>query len=344
VYLDLGLDATDNIFLGGAVRFEDFSDFGENVTFKVNGRVKTSDNRFSLRGSVSSGFRAPSLHQIFLSNIQTLISAGTVSNQGTFDNDSPVLRQLGVDKLKEETATNITFGIASRPIDGLFVSVDVFQIDLDDRIVYSSAIASDDSTTTVGRILLANSITSLKFFINAVNTRTQGIDVVASYDWGKLRLNFAASFLDHSIEDTINTPDVLAADGIDIFDRKEQSRILTSRPTEKVILGASYDFDPITIGGSGIYFGSVTWQHAGGAAFDQTFSSKILVDLFASVRITNQISFTVSTNNLFDVFPDVIDTKGDVVTDLGGRFKYPWEVNQFGFNGRVILATVNFTL
>ena len=79
-------------------------------------------------------------------------------------------------------------------------------------------------------------------------------------------------------------------------------------------------------------------------AFDQVFSSKILVDLFASVRITNQISFTVSVNNLFDVFPDVIDTKGDFVTDLGGRFKYPWEVNQFGFNGRIVLATVNFTL
>jgi len=295
-----------------------------------------------------------------LSNIQTLISAGTVSNQGTFNNDSPVLRQLGVEKLKEETATNITFGIASRPIDGLFVSVDVFQIDLDDRIVYSTAIASSDTTTTVGRILLANSITSLKFFINAVNTRTQGIDIVASYDWGKLSLNLAASFLDHSIEGKINTPDVLAADEIDIFDRKEQSRILTARPTEKVILGASYDFDPLTVGASGIYFGSVEWAHTNNGlngvdlgdgplptedeAFDQIFSSKILVDLFASVRITNQISFTVSVNNLFDVFPDVIDTKGDFVVDLGGRFKYPWEVNQFGFNGRIILGTVNFNL
>ncbi|MCH8034054.1 MAG: TonB-dependent receptor, partial [Bacteroidetes bacterium] len=319
-----------------------------------------SDNKFSVRGSISSGFRAPSLHQIFLSNIQTLISAGTVSNQGTFDNDSPVLRQLGVDKLKEETSINISFGIASRPIDGLFVSVDVFQIDLDDRIVYSSAIFTNDTASTVYRILQANSITSLKFFINAVNTRTQGIDVVASYDWGKLRLNFAASFLDHTIEGKINTPKVLEDDGIDIFDRKEQSRILTARPNEKVILGASYDFNPVTVGVTGIYFGSVTWQHVNNglngvdlgngplptddAAFDQTFSSKALVDLFASVRITNEISFTVSVNNLLDVFPDVIDTKGDFVTDLGGRFKYPWEVNQFGFNGRVILVTVNFTL
>jgi iron complex outermembrane receptor protein len=360
VYLDLGLDITENIFLGGATRFEDYSDFGENVTFKVNGRVKTSDNRFSVRGAVSSGFRAPSLHQIHLSNIQTLISAGTVSNQGTFNNDSPVLRQLGVDKLKEETSLNITVGFASRPIEGLFLSVDVFKIDLDDRIVYSSSIASSDTTTTVGKILQANSITSLKFFINAVNTSTKGIDIVASYDWGKLRLNLAASFLDHSIEGKINTPKVLADDGIDIFDRKEQSRILTARPTEKVILGASYDFDPVIVGVTGIYFGSVTWQHVDNglngadlgngplptddAAFDQTFSAKVLTDLFATLRLTNHISFTVSVNNLFNVYPDVIDTKGDFVTDLGGRFKYPWEVNQFGFNGRVVLATVNFNL
>ena len=159
-----------------------------------------------------------------------------------------------------------------------------------------------------------------------------------------MRLNLAASFLDHSIEGRINTPKVLEDDGIDIFDRKEQSRLLTARPTEKVILGASYDFDPLTCGVTGIYFGSVTWQHAGDAAFDQTFSAKVLTDLFATLRITNDISFTVSVNNLFDVFPDVIDTKGDFVTDLGGRFKYPWEVNQFGFNGRIVLATVNFTL
>ncbi|GMR24835.1 MAG: TonB-dependent receptor [Ignavibacteria bacterium] len=360
VYLDLGLDITENIFLGGATRFEEYSDFGENFTFKINGRVKTSDNRFSVRGSISSGFRAPSLHQIHLSNIQTLISAGTVSNQGTFNNDSPVLRQLGVDKLKEETSTNITLGFASRPIDGLFLSVDVFQIDLDDRIVYSSSIFTSDTTTTVYRILQANSITSLKFFINAVNTRTQGIDIVASYDWGKLRLNLAASFLKHSIEGKIKTPKVLEDDGIDIFDRKEQSRILTARPTEKVILGISYDFDPVIVGVSGIYFGSVKWQHVNNglngvdlgngplptddAAFDQVFSAKVLTDLFATLRITNEISFTVSVNNLFNVYPDVIDTKGDFVTDLGGRFKYPWEVNQFGFNGRVVLATVNFNL
>ena len=216
-YIDAGVDVTDNFYIGAATRYEDYSDFGTNLTYKVNARLKSALNRYSLRGSVSSGFRAPSLHQIHLSIIQTLVSGGTVSNQGTFDNNNPVLRKLGVDKLKDEQSVNLTLGVAGRPLDDLFVSVDLFQIDLDDRIVYSSSIASSDPNTTVGGILQQNNITSLKFFINAVKTRTKGVDIVANYQLDKLRLNGAASLYDHSIEGKINTPAVLASEGIDIF-------------------------------------------------------------------------------------------------------------------------------
>ena len=232
-YVDAGFDLTENLFLGAAARFENYSDFGNNATFKVNGRIKSPLNRFSLRGSVATGFRAPSLHQIHLSIIQTLISDGTVSNQGTFDNNSPVLRNLGVDNLKEEESLNFSIGVAARPIDNLFVSLDFFQIDVDDRIVYSSSIAAIDTNGIVAEILAANSITSLKFFINAVNTRTRGADFVANYQYENLRLNAAASFYDHSIEGRINTPTILENEGVDIFDRKEQSRVLSARTQSK---------------------------------------------------------------------------------------------------------------
>ena len=88
-------------------------------------------------------------------------------------------------------------------------------------------------------------------------------------------------------------------------------------------------------------FGEVTWQNASGAQFDQTFSAKIVTDVNVSYRFTRSIAFGVVVNNLFNVYPDVIDTKGDVVTDLGGRFKYPWEVNQFGFNGLTFSGNLN---
>ncbi len=343
-YIDVGADFTENFFAGAAVRYEDYSDFGTSVTYKVNARIKDQLNRYVLRGSVSTGFRAPSLHQIHLSIIQTLISGGTVSNQGTFDNSSPVLRKLGVDQLKEEESLNFTLGLAARPVSNLYLSLDFFQIDLDDRIVYSSSIASSDTNTTVGEILQQNNITSLKFFINAVNTRTRGVDFVANYQMDKLGLNLAASFYDHEIEGRINTPDVLVQDGIDIFDRKEQSRILSSRPNQKIILGATYDFNPFVFGLTATNFGEVTWQHASDPDKDQTFSAKALFDLNLSYRIRQGVGISLLVNNLLDTYPDEIDTKGDVVTDLGGRFRYPWEVNQFGFNGRTILGSLNLSL
>ena len=90
------------------------------------------------------------------------------------------------------------------------------------------------------------------------------------------------------------------------------------------------------------YFGEVTWQHASTPANDQTFTGKVITDLIISYDFSDKISARIAINNLLDVYPDVIDTKGDFVTDLGGRFKYPWEVNQFGFNGTVINGGVTF--
>ncbi|MCP5064423.1 MAG: TonB-dependent receptor [Ignavibacteriae bacterium] len=342
-YVDLSSDITNNLFVGVAARYEKYSDFGTNLTYKVSARIKTEDSRYSLRGSISSGFRAPALHQIYLSNIQTLISGGTISNQGTFNNNSPVLRKLGVEQLKDENSTNMSVGLAARPIDNLSFSIDFYQINLEDRIVYSSSISSTDTTTTVGQILSDNNITSLKFFINAVDTKTQGVDIVANYKLDKLDLRAAATFSKHSIEGKIKTPSVLEADGVDIFDRKEQSRLLTARPRTKIVLGASYDLAPLKVGLSGTHFGDVTWQHASDPNMDQTFAAKIIFDLNASYPLSKEITLSVMVNNLLDTYPDEIDTKGDSVTDLGGRFKYPWEVNQFGFNGRVFLATINFT-
>jgi len=344
-YVEGTLDITEDLLLGAAVRTEKYSDFGNVTNYKVNARYKLLDDRLSLRGSLSTGFRAPSLHQIYLSNIQTLISGGTVSEQGTFNNESGVLRRLGVGKLNAETAQNLTIGVAAKPISGLYLSVDYYNITVDDRIVYSSSIATSDTTSDVYEILQQNNITSLKFFLNAVNTRTSGIDIVAAYSFNvsrsKFGVNLAANFNKNEIEGRIATPEPLSRANIDIFDRKEQSRILTARPNDKIILGLSYEIGHFKAVLNNTRFGEVTWQNASGAQFDQTFSAKIVTDVNLSYRFTNSIAFGIVVNNLLDVYPDEIDTKGDVVTDLGGRFKYPWEVNQFGFNGMTLSANLN---
>ena len=346
VYGDLGVDLTPDFFLGGAARFESYSDFGENFTWKVNGRYKLMEDRVSVRAAASTGFRAPSLHQIYLSIIQTLVSGGTVSNQGTFNNESEVLERLDVPQLTDENALNLTAGVAINPVPGLTASLDVYQVEVDDRIVYSSSIAS--SQGVVGQVLNDFNITSLKFFINAVDTRTRGLDFVLSYNQlvgpGRANVSFAVNVNDTEIQGQISTPAPIAAANVDIFDRKEQSRILSARPSDKEILTLGYEWNALRVVLNNTRFGTVTWQHATDPANDQEFAAKILTDLYVHYQFTQMLGLGVAVNNVFDVYPEEIDEKSDPLTTLGGRFRYPWEVNQFGFAGTTFSAnlTVQF--
>jgi len=360
-YGDAEYDVTDDLLVGAAARFENYSDFGTSVTWKANGRYKMMDDNLSVRGSVSTGFRAPSLHQMYMSNIQTLISGGTVSNQGTYNNESSVVASLGVDKLKEENSFNMAFGLAFKPMKGLYTSFDYYDISVDDRIVYSGEIGSTDPTTLVYSVLEEEKITSLKFFTNAVDTKTSGMDIVVSYSGmnlgpGSLDINLAANVNKTEIVGAIATPAPIADAGVDLFNRKEQSRIESARPADKMTIGFTYNMGNLSIALNNTRFGEVTWRHSnnglngaplgpGGSAlpvndedYDQTFSAKMLTDLNLSYQLNDMIGLNLSINNLGDVYPDEIDTKGDFVTNLGDRFKYPWEVNQFGFMGTTVLA------
>ncbi len=339
----------EGLLLTAAKRFEEYSDFGYTDNWMISGRYLLNDFT-SIRTSQSHGFRAPSLHQMYMSNIQTLLSAGTVSNQGTYNNESDVVASLGVDKLTEEESFNRSIGIAWQPTGGIYASFDMYNIKVDDRIVYSSSIASSDPTTQVNQILSDADITSLKFFTNAVDTKTNGIDIVLGYSDlnigpGSLDLNWAANFNETEIVGAITTPDPIAEAGVDIFDRKEQSRIETARPAYKITGGLTYNVGGLSIALNRTTFGEVTWKHMGGDAAkdyddatDQIFSPKSLLDLNVNYQLNDMIGLNLTVNNLGDVYPDEINTKGDFEADLGGRFQYPWEVNQFGFTGTTVLA------
>lgn len=350
VYGAIDWEPTENILIGGAVRYEDFSDFGDNTSWKLNGRYSLGD-KGAIRASYGTGFRAPSLHQIYLSNVQTLVSGGTISNQGTFNNVDPIIRDgLGVPQLTAETAKNISAGITYKPLRNLSLSLDFYNVKVDNRVLFTNEIGydGDDGTTNpVEQILIDNSITSLKFFVNAVSTNTTGVDLVANYrnielGKGKLTATLAANFNNTEIDGKIDTPTLLDENGYDIFNRKEQSRILSSRPKTKALLGFDYELNKWSFALNNTYFGEVTWQHATDVDKDQTFSGKIITDLNFGYEFSNRLSASLSVSNLLDVYPDEIETGGDVVTDLGGRFKYPWEVSQFGTNGTTISGGLTF--
>ncbi|MBT8219810.1 MAG: TonB-dependent receptor [Bacteroidia bacterium] len=342
IYAGLDWDISESFLLGGAIRFEDYSDFGSNVSWKVNARQLLGNNMGAIRASVSTGFRAPSLHQIYLSNIQTLVSGGTVSNQGTFNNESDVVRGLGIDALDAETALNFTAGLTFKLTNKINFSLDYYNISLDDRVLFTGEVGgTGNPSNSLDMALAAFDVTSIKFFINAMDTKTEGLDFVLNFNdislgnSNQLDLIFALNANNTDIEGTIQTPDILENAGINIFNRKEQSRVTSARPDLKFTVGSNWTLGDFTASLNNTYFGEVTWQHASNLSLDQTFGAKVITDLILGYRLSDDVSVDLTINNLFDVYPDVIETGGDVVTDLGGRFRYPWEVNQFGFNGAI---------
>lgn len=349
-YATLDWDISDDFLIGGAARYENYSDFGGNTSWKVNSRYKLGEAGV-LRASYGTGFRAPSLHQVYLSNVQTLVSGSTISNQGTFNNVSPVIKGLGVASLFAETSKSFSAGLTVKASRDFTISLDYYNITVEDRVVFSGEIGGVDdngnANAAVQQVLDDNSVTSIKFFINAADTKTQGFDYSMHYkniDFasGKLGLNLALNINSTKLEGEVKTPTKLSGYKNAIFNRKEQSRIISARPNTKFLFGANYKLNKFTANLNNTYFGEVTWQHAVDAGKDQTFGGKVVTDLSFGYEFSDVISFTAQVNNLFDVYPDQIDTKGDVVTDLGGRFKYPWEVNQFGFSGTIFKAGLTF--
>ena len=353
LYAGLDYDVSNDFLVGAAVRFEDYSDFGGNFSWKLNARQKLGGDKGAVRASVSTGFRAPSLHQIYLSNIQTLVVGGNIAQEGTFNNVSPVTRELlGVPQLDAETSLNITAGLTYRLSDYITASVDYYNVQVDDRILFSNQIGTTalPDGNAVRTQLLNSGVESFKFFVNALDTRTSGVDVVLNFDninvgeSGRLGLVLALNANSTDIEGEINAPAVFQENNIEIFNREEEARVTSARPDLKVSFGANLNVGEFQASLNNTYFGKVTWQHPANPGFDQTFSAKVLTDLILGYNLSDQTRINLTVNNLFDVYPDEINPFDDFETNLGGRFRYPWEVNQFGFLGAIVKFGISFKI
>lgn len=339
-YGDLQREFGDRVLVNLAGRFEDYSDFGNKVTGKFSTRVTVIPDLLNFRTSISTGFRAPSLHQAHFSSVQTILVNNELTQQGTFSNESPVVHALNIPNLKEETSRYFGAGLMLKPDNNFFVTADYYLLKVDDRIVFTGTLTNTDSTTLVGGILNDFDISGMKFFTNAIDTKTTGLDVVMGYDnldigTGRLNASLAANFNQTEIVGSLNTPDILESEGNVLFDRKERSRIECARPKDKYILRLGYKINKWQVNLNNVRFGEVTWRHATNSNNDQTFGAKILTDASLTYELSENNSWvTIGADNVFDVYPDVINPGSDPVTNLAGRFKYPWDVNQFGFAGR----------
>lgn len=308
-YADVEVDFTDKFLLTGAVRFEDYSDFGETLNGKLAARVSPSD-RFALRGAVSTGFRAPSLHQSFFNTVTVDLVDNRLVETGIFRNDSRIAQFLGIPKLKEETSVSISAGFTANLLDNLSISVDGYIVNVDDRIVLTGTFGNDafgDPIPELIALFQQVGATSGRFFTNAIDTETKGLDIVATYDLrsgqNKFRFSLAANFNDNEVQDKLNIPASLVGQEDIYFGPQERSLIETNNPDTKVNFTFNYNRNKFSALVRNVYFGEVT-RNGFPFGIVQKHDATIVTDVSLSYRLTSNLSVTVGGNNIFDVLPD----------------------------------------
>jgi iron complex outermembrane receptor protein len=371
IYLDLEQDITKAWLLTGALRFENYSDFGSTLNYKLSSLYKFSD-LFNIRASLSSGFRAPSLQQRFYAKTNTLFvtsSAGLVPVQaGTFTNESAIAALLGIPKLKEETSHSYSVGLTAKPFSGFEVTVDAYQINIKDRIILTNNF-NGNTNAQIKAILDANGASTANFFTNAIDTRARGLEAVLAYtkrflQKHSLRATLAMTFIDNSIEKDANGKPIIRASElltnggqlVNYFNREDQSRVEVANPKNKVSLALNYKYSKFSAMVRFVRFGEVTyWDPLNATAptmlvnaftgqnevTDQTFSAKTVTDLSLSYEILKSVTATIGANNLFNVYPDIQSHSNN---QSAGRFLYSRRVQQMGFNGAYYFARLKLNL
>lgn len=346
VYAGLEADLTDRFSAGVTGRYEDYSDFGDKFSGKLSARYAFTD-AVALRATASSGFRAPSLAQQSYQAVTSTIINGTFVERGTFPAASAAAQALGSAPLKAETSTSYSLGLVLQPADRLYLTVDAYQIDIDDRIVLSSNITTTDNAAVAQ--LLAGlglpQVTAFSYFTNGLDTRTRGVDAVASYTVplaaSTLELTAAYSYNDTEVKDTSGSPPVFASLGIDqsLIGRDEIGRIEDSFPHDKTIVSGTWRADHWELGLAATRHGSFTVRNSATAARDQTYDATWVLDASASYRPSERWTLTLGADNVLDTYPD---RTVDAQNSTWGMLPYS-NYSPFGFNGAYVYGRVRYT-
>ncbi|XLS28578.1 TonB-dependent receptor domain-containing protein [Flavobacteriaceae bacterium M23B6Z8] len=353
-YFEVEADFTEKFLMTFATRFEDYSDFGSTINFKLSGRYKISEN-FNLRTALNTGFRAPSLHQLNFNSTSTIFDqAGNPVEVGTFSNDSRAAELLGIPQLTEETSQSISLGFTSKiPSANLAITVDGFFVAIDDRVVYTGQFRGPGTGSELDNLLAQANATAASFFANAIDTETKGVDVVVTHktfvgDNAQLKSDLAATFSQTRQVGDINDSEVLRNAGLTSTYFPEDSRVYLeeSVPRTKVNLTNSLTTDKFNIFLRNVYFGEVT-EATPNVDLQQEFGAKIVTDLSFGYKVTNEFTVTVGANNLLDVYPDrAAETFENASGNnrSGGRFDWSRRSQQFGIGGRFLFARLSLNM
>jgi iron complex outermembrane recepter protein len=357
LYADVSSDITSKWLVDVAGRFEHYNDFGNTTTGKLSTRYQLHPG-YALRGSVSTGFRAPSLMQEFFSSTATNFVSGVPFDIKTFPANTAEAAALGASPLKAEKSRNVGFGVAAEPLPSLSFTADYYYIEVDDRIVLSNNFTGAAAVTALQNIGVTG-VSGGRYFTNAIDTRTHGYDVIANYGLtfstsSVLRLSAAYNWTRTRVTRVDTLPANLSGLKSSLFDRVEQARIELGNPENNLILGAAYTLDKLGLNLRTQRYGQVTsFSATPSNAFgplDQTFAPKWITDVSASYSL-GRASLTIGSDNVFDVYPDRNNNNGNIATvasENGGTANFgifPYSgISPFGFNGRFIYTKLSLGL
>ena len=342
-YVDLDAKFSDAFSTTFATRYENYSDFGSTINFKLASRYKITDN-FAVRGAVSTGFRAPSLHQRYFNAVATQFVAGIPSEVGTFPNDSDIADKIGIESLKQEESTSASIGFTAKlPEANIKITADAYYIAIEDRITYT-----DTFDIPAG---ISTNAESAAFFTNAIDTESKGIDIIITHNANlgndiTLKSDLSATFSQTRKVDDTHFPQKIAdspstADDNAFF--SEQSRIYLeeSVPRTKLNLSNTLSVGRFNVFLRNVYFGKVT-EASNDILSQQVYSSKVVTDLSVGFEATDNLRVTIGANNLLDVYPDRTNAANSNFSS--GRFEWSRRAQQFGIGGRFAFARLNFIL
>jgi iron complex outermembrane receptor protein len=311
-YASLNWNPSENLTLDGTIRSENYSDFGNAFVWKASSAYTISD-KYTLRGSLSTGFRAPTLHQIYTQKAQySFVPGQGIQVGGLVNNVSSQASLLGIPKLKEETSTNFTLGLGGKVNKNLSFTVDYYSINVEDRIVLSTEIgATAAGNTPLDAVLSANNLSDVSFFVNALDTKTSGLDVVLSYGnldlgEGKLGFNLSGNYtITNERDGAVKNPKLVSDAGQSVVNATQEALFFTSRPQTKWILGSTYDIGKWGWSLNNTYFGMTTFKQQGMNSDLRTeFTPKIVTDLGINYNVTDKMTIALNVNNLLNVLPE----------------------------------------
>jgi iron complex outermembrane recepter protein len=340
-YVDVEGDVVSWLRLGAAGRTERYSDFGGTVDGKASARLQF-DPRVIVRGSISTGFRAPSLGQSYFSSTATNflnLGQGLVPVESlTLPVNSPAAQALGAAPLKPEHSRHASAGVVIAPASALEVTLDYYHIAIDDRIVLSG----NFTAAPIAALLAPFGANSARFFTNAIDTRTNGVDLSAAYrarlhEAGDLRLRAGYNNTRTQIVGAVATPPQLAGFASVLFDRIEQRRIECGQPKDSLRIGGDWQRRRLGADVNVSRYGEFCSVTSLNPADDQEYAAKWLTDVEASFHAAGY-TLAVGVQNLFDVFPD----RNTTVNSFNGIETFPSQ-SPFGMNGRALYARIGRT-